>query len=62
MTSGSEWRLRVGWAVRREQEHEGLDVRGLTPCARIGIIDGRVNITEVHFAHETLYLRINRGK
>ena len=47
--------IEVG-CVRRERECEGLNARGLTPCARIGIIDGRVNVTVVH---EIIDLRIN---
>jgi hypothetical protein len=30
------------------------------PCARIGIIDGWVNVAEVHFAHEAINVQLPR--
>ena len=56
-TSGGEWRLRVGWAGGCVRRRKGLRrCGGLTPCACIGIIDGWVNVAEVHFAHEAINL------
>lgn len=49
---------RMGWKRRDDQLELGCRAFGdmLTPCACVGVVDGGVDVAEVDFAHEAVYL------
>lgn len=69
-TSGGECRFSVGcavcvwicypngwrWWVVNDRCHCHMLNQGLTPSARVGVINGGINVTQVNFAHEAIDL------
>ena len=58
-TSGDEWRFSVGCAVENGASVSTIAWRGEhtpTPSACIGIINGRIDVAQIDFAHEAIDL------